>query len=103
SASNSVNSATNSTLPYDLVKDLQGVTQATAFLCPVHPSVGAREVGHGIDRLRESKSGQAQFRFVRQQHAAAFRRRAPEPHGRRQDRAYPVQRYGGGDPGDDGG
>ena len=46
SASNSVNSATNSTLPYDLVKDLQGVTQATSlfYVLYIHPSVPAKSV-----------------------------------------------------------
>ena len=46
SASNSVNSATNSTLPYDLVKDLQGITQATSlfYVLYTHPSVPAKSV-----------------------------------------------------------
>ena len=44
SASNSVNSATNSTLPYDLVKDLQGISQATSlfYVVYIHPSVPAK-------------------------------------------------------------
>ena len=36
SASNSVNSATNPGLPYDLVKDLQGVAQATSLFYVVY-------------------------------------------------------------------
>ncbi len=46
SASNSVNSATNSTLPYNLVKDLQGITQATSlfYVMYIHPSVPAKTV-----------------------------------------------------------
>jgi tripartite-type tricarboxylate transporter receptor subunit TctC len=46
SASNSVNSATNSTLPYDLAKDLQGISQLTSlfYVVYVHPSVPARSV-----------------------------------------------------------
>ncbi len=44
SASNSVNSATNPGLPYDLVKDLQGVSQATSlfYVLYIHPSVPAK-------------------------------------------------------------
>ncbi|MEO7729155.1 MAG: tripartite tricarboxylate transporter substrate binding protein [Burkholderiales bacterium] len=50
SASNSVNSATNSTLPYDLTKDLQGITQATSlfYVMYVHPSVPAKSVAELI-------------------------------------------------------
>jgi tripartite-type tricarboxylate transporter receptor subunit TctC len=44
SASHSVNSATNPALPFDLVKDLQGVSQATSlfYVMYVHPSVPAK-------------------------------------------------------------
>ncbi len=44
SASNSVNSATNPGLPYDLVKDLQGIAQATSlfYVLYIHPSVPAK-------------------------------------------------------------
>ena len=51
SASNSVNSATNSGLPYDLVKDLQGITQATSlfYVVYIHPSVPAKSVRELID------------------------------------------------------
>ena len=46
SASNSVNSATNPSLPYDLVKDLQGISQATSlfYVVYIHPSVPAKSV-----------------------------------------------------------
>ena len=46
SASNSVNSATNSTLPYNLEKDLQGITQATSlfYVLYIHPSIPAKSV-----------------------------------------------------------
>jgi len=46
SASHSVNSATNPKLPYDLTKDLQGVSQATSlfYVIYVHPSVPATSV-----------------------------------------------------------
>ena len=46
SASNSVNSATNPSLPYDLEKDLQGIAQATSlfYVIYIHPSVPAKSV-----------------------------------------------------------
>src|SRR5215213_2873281 len=46
SASNSVNSATNPSLPYDLKKDLQGITQATSlfYVVYIHPSIPAKSV-----------------------------------------------------------
>ena len=46
SASVSVNSATNPRLPYDLVKDLQGISQATSlfYVVYIHPSVPAKSV-----------------------------------------------------------
>ncbi len=46
SASNSVNSATNPSLPYDLEKDLQGITQATSLfhVVYIHPSVPAKTI-----------------------------------------------------------
>ena len=46
SASNSVNSATNPSLPYDLEKDLQGISQATSlfYVVYIHPSVPAKSV-----------------------------------------------------------
>lgn len=44
SASHAVNSATNPKLPYDLTKDLQGVSQATSlfYVMYIHPSVPAK-------------------------------------------------------------
>ena len=46
SASNSVNSATNPSLPYDLEKELQGISQATSlfYVLYIHPSVPAKNV-----------------------------------------------------------
>ncbi len=46
SASNAVNSATNPKLPYDLTRDLQGVTQATSLFYVVyhHPSVPVKSI-----------------------------------------------------------
>jgi tripartite-type tricarboxylate transporter receptor subunit TctC len=46
SASHSVNSAVNSKLPYDLTKDMQGITQATSLFYAVyhHPSVPVKNV-----------------------------------------------------------
>jgi tripartite-type tricarboxylate transporter receptor subunit TctC len=46
SASNSVNSATNPNLPYDLMRDLQGIAQATSlfYVIYIHPSVPAKTI-----------------------------------------------------------
>ena len=46
SASHSVNSAVNTKLPYDLTKDLQGITQATSLFYAVYinPSVPAKSI-----------------------------------------------------------
>lgn len=46
SASNSVNSATNPSLPYNLEKDLQGVAQATSlyYVVYIHPSVPVKTI-----------------------------------------------------------
>lgn len=46
SASHSVNSATNTKLPYDLAVDLQGITQATSLFYALyhHPSVPVKSV-----------------------------------------------------------
>ena len=46
SASNSVNSATNPSLPYDLMKDLQGIAQASSlfYVLYIHPNVPAKSV-----------------------------------------------------------
>ncbi|MGZ5149193.1 MAG: tripartite tricarboxylate transporter substrate binding protein [Burkholderiales bacterium] len=44
SASNTVNTATNPWLPYDLLKDMQGITQATSlfYVMYIHPSLPIR-------------------------------------------------------------
>ena len=46
SASHSVNSATNSRLPYDLTRDLQAISQATSlvYVMVLHPAVPAKSV-----------------------------------------------------------
>ena len=46
SASHSVNSATNTRLPYDLIRDLQAISQATSlfYVMHVHPSVPAKSI-----------------------------------------------------------
>jgi len=46
SASHSVNSATNPNLPYDLTRDLQGITQATSLFYAVyhHPTVPVKSI-----------------------------------------------------------
>ena len=46
SASNSVSAATNTRLPFDLTKDLQGITQATSlfYTLYMHPGVPATNV-----------------------------------------------------------
>ena len=50
SASHAVNSATNPKLPYDLTRDLQGISQATSlfYVMYVHPSVPAKSVAEFI-------------------------------------------------------
>jgi tripartite-type tricarboxylate transporter receptor subunit TctC len=50
SASHSVNSATNSKLPYDLTRDLQAISQATSlfYIMYVHPAVPAKSVAELI-------------------------------------------------------
>ncbi len=56
SASHAVNSATNPKLPYDLTKDLQGVSQATSlfYVMYVHPSVPAKNTQEFIAYARNS-------------------------------------------------
>jgi tripartite-type tricarboxylate transporter receptor subunit TctC len=46
SASNSVNAATNPGLPYDMMRDLQGISQATSlfYVMYTHPSVPVKSV-----------------------------------------------------------
>jgi len=50
SASHAVNSATNPKLPYDLTRDLQGISQATSlfYVMYLHPSVPAKSVAEFI-------------------------------------------------------
>ena len=62
SASNSVNSATNSTLPYDLTKDLQGISQLTSlfYVVYIHPSVPAKSVTELI-AYAKANSGKLNF------------------------------------------
>jgi tripartite-type tricarboxylate transporter receptor subunit TctC len=50
SASHSVNSATNSKLPYDLTRDLQAISQATSlfYVMYLHPAVPAKSVAELI-------------------------------------------------------
>lgn len=51
SASNTVNSATNPNLPYNMEKDMQGLSQATSlfYVLYIHPSVPAKTVRELID------------------------------------------------------
>jgi tripartite-type tricarboxylate transporter receptor subunit TctC len=50
SASHSVNSATNTRLPYDLTRDLQAISQATSlfYVVYLHPSVPAKSIAELI-------------------------------------------------------
>ena len=54
SASNTVNAATNPNLPFDLAKDLQGLSQATSlfYVLYIHPSVPAKNVAELIAYAR---------------------------------------------------
>jgi tripartite-type tricarboxylate transporter receptor subunit TctC len=62
SASNSVNSATNPGLPYDLVKDLQGISQATSlfYVLYIHPSVPAKS-GRELIAFARANPGKLNF------------------------------------------
>jgi len=62
SASNSVNSATNPGLPYDLVKDLQGISQATSlfYVVYIHPSVPAKS---GKELVAYAKANPGKLNF----------------------------------------
>ncbi|MEK7874922.1 MAG: tripartite tricarboxylate transporter substrate-binding protein, partial [Pseudomonadota bacterium] len=62
SASNSVNSATNPRLPYDLVKDLQGISQATSlfYVVYIHPSVPAKS---GKELIAYAKANPGKLNF----------------------------------------
>jgi tripartite-type tricarboxylate transporter receptor subunit TctC len=54
SASHSVNSATNPRLPYDLTKDLQGISQAASlfYVLFIHPSVPATSIKELIEHAK---------------------------------------------------
>ena len=62
SASNSVNSATNPKLPYDLTKDLQGIAQATSlfYVVYIHPSVPAKSIK---ELIAHAKSNPGKLNF----------------------------------------
>ena len=62
SASNSVNSATNPKLPYDLMKDLQGITQATSlfYVLYIHPSLPVKSVK---DLIAHAKANPGKLNF----------------------------------------
>ena len=62
SASNSVNSATNPSLPYDLEKELQGVSQATSlfYVLYIHPSLPAKTVK---DLIAHTKANPGKLNF----------------------------------------
>jgi tripartite-type tricarboxylate transporter receptor subunit TctC len=54
SASNTVNAATNPGLPYDMTRDLQGISQATSlfYVLYIHPSVPAKNVAELVAYAR---------------------------------------------------
>jgi tripartite-type tricarboxylate transporter receptor subunit TctC len=54
SASNTVNAATNPGLPYDMTRDLQGISQATSlfYVLYIHPSVPAKNVAELVTYAR---------------------------------------------------
>ena len=62
SASNSVNSATNPGLPYDMQKDLQGISQATSlfYVMYTHPSVPVKSVK---DLIAHAKANPGKLNF----------------------------------------
>ena len=62
SASNSVNSATNPSLPYDLEKELQGVAQATSlfYVLYIHPSLPVKSVK---DLIAHAKANPGKLNF----------------------------------------
>ena len=61
-ASNSVNSATNPSLPYDLEKDLQGISQATSlfYVVYVHPSLPVKTIK---DMIAHAKANPGKLNF----------------------------------------
>jgi tripartite-type tricarboxylate transporter receptor subunit TctC len=62
SASHSVNSATNPKLPYDLTKDLQGISQATSlfYVVYVHPAVPVNSIQ---DLVKYAKANPGKLNF----------------------------------------
>jgi tripartite-type tricarboxylate transporter receptor subunit TctC len=56
SASNSVNAATNPSLPYNMEKDLQGIAQATSlfYVVYVHPALPAKNIKELIAHAKAS-------------------------------------------------
>ena len=62
SASNSVNSATNPKLPYDLTKDLQGIAQATSlfYVLYIHPALPVKSVK---DLIAHAKANPGKLNF----------------------------------------
>ena len=62
SASNSVNSATNPNLPYDLEKDLQGIAQATSlfYVLYIHPSLPVKSIK---DLIAHAKANPGKLNF----------------------------------------
>jgi tripartite-type tricarboxylate transporter receptor subunit TctC len=62
SASHSVNSATNPKLPYDLTKDLQGISQATSlfYVVYVHPAVPVNSIQ---DLVKYAKTNPGKLNF----------------------------------------
>ena len=62
SASNSVNSATNPSLPYDLMKDLQGIAQASSlfYVLYIQPSLPAKSIK---ELIAHAKANPAKLNF----------------------------------------
>ena len=62
SASNSVNAATNPGLPYDMLRDLQGISQATSlfYVMYTHPSVPVKNVK---DLIAHAKANPGKLNF----------------------------------------
>ena len=62
SASNSVNAATNPSLPYDMERDLQGIAQATSlfYVLYIHPSLPVKTVK---DLIAHAKANPGKLNF----------------------------------------
>ena len=62
SASNSVNAATNPSLPYDMERDLQGIAQATSlfYVLYIHPSLPVKSVK---DLIAHAKANPGKLNF----------------------------------------